>query len=239
VTRLAASFWLTATALLIAPASGSAQSFEPRTEYEELTGEPKPIPQIPDGLSGIVRAASSSLVEVKSLAGTAIPVNISWYEPSDFEVFADGRYLGFAYGGYEAYGYILVDRAMTGEAAVLATGQKPTFSPDGRFIAAAELSEAGYSNLEGVALWEVLPNRTQQRFFTDDLPLAWDWRIDRWASPTCASLSAISPDVQPSTEEEWEIMAANAPRFHYSLSLESSPITLRATYGEPGCIGAN
>jgi hypothetical protein len=61
--------------------------------------------------------------------------------------------------------------------AAVESGQTPVFSPDGRFFAAAEMSDAGFNNLEGIGLWKKLPDRTVRHFFTDAAHSGWDWRV--------------------------------------------------------------
>jgi len=224
-----------ALVLALFPQAGQAQSLVPRTEYEELTEAPKPVPSIPASLAGIVHADSADRMVVKSLDGSEIPIDIEWYEPDEFKLFAGERYLGYSYGGYEAYGYILVDRAMSGKAAVIGTGREPVFSPDGRFLAAAESSESGYGNLNGVALWEMLPGASAQRFFTNALPFGWDWQIDSWARPDCVAVSAIVEEWAPQTAEESESGRTTAPRRHYALVIEEAGIKLLNNFDQPGC----
>lgn len=227
---------LAAIALLLAPLQAGAQDFVPRTEYEEMMGEPKPLPAIPAQFAGIVRASSPELLLVKALDSREIPVNIDWLEPDEFHSFAQDRFIGFSFSGYETYGYILIDRAMAGEAAVIATGEMPSFSPDGRHFAAAELSESGYGNLNGVGVWEVLPHATALRFFSDALPPRWEWRTDGWARADCVAVSAISPEWQPEDFEHWEAEMAAAPRLHYSLEVAGAATALRSTYGQRSCM---
>jgi len=163
--------------LLLAPLSARTEPFEPQNEYEELIGRPKSIPPIPANPPSILQATSPEALLVKGLDGNEIAVDIEWIEPEAYSFYAAGRYLGFTFVGYEYYGYKLVDRAASEKMAAVESGQTPVFSPDGRFFAAAEMSDAGFNNLEGIGLWKKLPDRTVRHFFTDAAHSGWDWRV--------------------------------------------------------------
>lgn len=225
----------TALILVLLSSGAQAQSFVPRTEYEALIEAPKPVPSIPASLARIVRAETADRLVVTGLDGGEIAIDIEWYEPAEFKLFPGGRYLGFTYGGYEAFGYVLVDRAMPGKTAVFDTGHEPVFSPDGRFAAAAEASESGFGNLNGVALWEILPGSTVRRFFTDALPFGWEWQVGKWAGLDCVTISAISEDWAPQSHEEYESTRDTAPRRHYALVVGDSAIDLLNSFDRPGC----
>ncbi|HZF93417.1 MAG TPA: hypothetical protein VEZ20_00950 [Allosphingosinicella sp.] len=223
-------------AALLGAAPAAAQVV-PRTEYEEVTGRPKPLPAIPRAFSGFVRAASPDLLLVRGLGGRDISVEIDWYEVEGFEQLQGGRFLGFAVTGHEAYGYILVDRAAAAGDAVHHTGARPTFSPDGRWFAAAEMSDAGFGNLHGVALWEVRREGTFRRFYTDALPYGSEWRVDRWVRPRCVSVSAIGAGWGAPPGADPEAAARAAPRTHYSLEIQDGGIDMTASNDRPGCTG--
>lgn len=226
---------LLATALA-APAAGPAAAQGPvlRTEYEQLTERRKARPAIPPEFRQLLAAVSPQRLLVHALDGRNIPIDIEWWEPGDYRRFADNRYIGMTRQGYEDYGYVLVDRAGSGEAAVIATGALPLFSPDGRHFAAAEISASGYNNLEGIAVWEALPERTVRRFFTDALPAAHDWRVDGWPRPGCVALSAVDLAWQPPAGQDWERALTQAPRSHYGVEI-GGEIALRATGEQPAC----
>jgi hypothetical protein len=213
-------------AALLASAPAAAQ-FVPRTEYEQMTGRPKPLPVIPRALSGIVRAASPDVLLVRGLGGRDIAVEIAWYDVERFEQLQGGRFLGLVVTGHEAHGYILVDRGAAPGDAVHDTGARPTFSPDGRWFAAAEMSDAGFGNLQGVGLWEVRNEGTFRRFFTDALPYGSDWRVDRWARPRCVAVSAVAAG------------SGTPPlRTHYGIEIrEDGGIDLTASNDRLGCTG--
>jgi hypothetical protein len=222
--------------LLLAVATpATAQEQMPRREYEEATGRPKQAPAIPSELRDMVAEATPDRLVVRGLGGQLIPVSLDWIEPIDFASYREGRYLGFAITGYEVGGYTIVDRRSAGEAAAIETGIAPVFSPNGRFFAAAETSEAAFGNLNGVALWEVLPDRTLRRFFTDALPRGFDWRVDGWVRPDCVAISAIETGWQPSEGQDWEAAVRNAPRVSYAMEVGDG-IVLSPTYDRAPCV---
>ena len=220
---------------LAAPAEAQERELTPREEYEMFLGEPKRAPEIPRELRNIITESRPERLIVRGLHGQQIPVSLEWFEPSDFTILQNGRYLGFRYRGYEEGGYILVDRAATSEAATLHTGVLPLFSPDGRFFAAAQLSEAGWDNLEGVALWEVLPDRTVRRFYSNILPTAVDWRVERWARPDCVILSTIEAGYEIPDTDDHERAAREAPRSLYTLEVDDG-VTMTGTCEERACV---
>lgn len=124
---------------------------------------------------------------------------------------------------------------MTGAGAILDTGQYPMLSPDGRYLASAELSASGYGNLNGVALREIHPDRTMGRFFTDALPWAWGWRVDGWSGPECAAISGISHEWQPESEEEWQTTWETAPRLTLELRVSDEVVSLTHVDRENAC----
>jgi hypothetical protein len=180
---------------LIGPAMASAQPA--RTEFEEAMGRPVRAPVVPPALRPMVREATTERLVVRGLGGGEIAVALGDIETERLAGFADGRYLGFHFNGYEFFGYRLVDRRMRGEDAVIETGEAPVFSPDGRHFAAVQVSGASFGNLEGLAIWRVEADRTVQILFTELLPQGEDWQIDGWPREDCISVSSIERQAQP------------------------------------------
>ena len=214
-----------AAALTLAmPALAGAQ--QPRTEFEELLGRPVRAPVVPDALRAVVREATPRRLVVAGIGDGAIGVPLEDIETENLAGFANGRYLGFAFRGYEYYGYRLVDRRMRGEAAVIETGDVPHFSPDGRHFAAAQLSGAGFGNLEGVAIWRIEADMTVQIFVSDALPQGEDWRVDGWPRADCVAVSWV--ERQPADGEP-------APeRLHLGIEVGET-IRITASGGFRGC----
>ena len=135
-------------------------------------------------------AVSDTWMAVATKAGTTECVDLNWmFEGKDFEVHKD-RFVGFNWIGYEAFGYMLVDRAGTGM--VLDTGERPSFSPNGYRMAALQSSESGYGGLEGFGVWYVYESGLKPIYLTSRVPDSMaDWRIDRWEGDACLHISAI------------------------------------------------
>ena len=173
---------------------------------------------VPDVFEGVVRSNLYHFV-VSTLDGGTVCVDTSWM----FEIReprAKGRFLSFAWVGYEAFGHILVDRA--GQGTVIDTGEAPAFSPSGAFVAGLQVSEAGWGGLEGFAIWRVTPTGLARHFtlVADNdglLPEVFrgefaEWRIDNWIGEDCLAISAASWDALEAAGEDFE-SAARTP-FH-------------------------
>jgi hypothetical protein len=213
--------------LLLLPLAVPAGAQEPpRSELEESLGRPKRAPVIPAALRAMVSEASRDRLVIRMLGGSLTAIDISQFEPENFQQFGDGRFLGFSFMGYEFYGYMLVDRAMSGATSVIDTGEAPVFSPDGRHFAAVQTSGASFGNLEGLGIWAVRPAGSAQIFMSDVLPEGEQWRIDGWPRADCVSVSWLerppgSPDPAPD-------------RHHFGVEI-GAQVTIRASYSFPGC----
>ncbi len=196
------------------------------TEFEEAMGHRKVAPVIPAEFRPMVREATRDRLVVRSLSGADIVIGIREMEPERFVQFAGGRYFGFSFIGYEFYGFLLVDRAMAGEEAVIDTGEAPVFASDGRHFAAVQVSGAGFGNLEGLGIWQVRPGRTVQIFSSDVLPEGEDWRIDGWPRDDC--VSASWRERPPGSGE------ASPERRHFGVEI-GERTAIRASYNFPGC----
>lgn len=212
------------TGALFTSLPASAQQ-PPMTELEQSMGRRKTAPVIPPALRAMVREATANRLLVRGLDGGTIEVDISEMLPADFEAFGGGRFLGFAFTGYEYFGYLLIDRAARGEAALIETGAVPAFSPDGRHFAAIQLSGSGWGNLEGLGIWDVSPGGVTQRLFLTALPAGEDWRIDGWRRAGCIALSAAAMNAEP-----------GAPRLQFALDY-GPRITFAQTENEAACTG--
>ena len=216
-------------------APAGAQESTPRQDYELITGQPKRAPVIPPEFRVMVVESTPDRLVVRGVSGQPIPVSLDWIEPETFTTYQDGRYLAFPFNGYESFGYLMVDRRGQGAGAVIDLGHAPSFSPDGRFFAAAQMSDAGWGNLEGVALWEVRPDRTIRRLFSDAVPYGHDWRVDGWGRPDCVAISAVVTGWEAPEGQDPEQAARTAPRNHYEIVFDESQVALRATHSRAGC----
>jgi hypothetical protein len=196
------------------------------SELEQALGRPPRAATVPAELSEMVREATAARIVVRGLGGGDIAVELAQIEAEGLTAYAGRRYLGFNVIGYEFFGYQLIDRRMTGEAAVIETGEAPVFSPDGRHFAAVQVSGAGYGNLEGVAIWRVDAEETVQILFNDVLPLGEEWRIDGWPRADCVSVSWT----------EWQPGGAQSTPQRRHLGIEvGAPIRIVNSHGFPGC----
>lgn len=224
---------LAAALALAAPAIAQAQ--QPRTEFEQSLGRPVRAPVVPPELRAIVREATRDRIVVRCLGGGEIVATLGNIETERLSRFADGRYLGFHFDGYEFFGYRLIDRQMRGEEAVIETGEAPVFSPDGRYFAAAQVSGASIGNLEGVAIWRVEAGRTVQIFFSDVLPQGEDWKIDGWPRADYVSVSSIErqagPGEPPPQRRHFGIEVGESLRINTSDALPGCNVT-DATAGD-------
>lgn len=137
---------------------------------------------------------SKEWLTVRTKSGAIECVDLTWIgEMSGFETFGD-RFVGFEWEGFEAFGYVLVDRALTGT--VIETGKRPEFSPHGHIMAALQHSESDWGLFNGFGVWEVHDSGLQARYLTKNLPRpTTDWRIDRWEEEdSCIHISAIPID---------------------------------------------
>lgn len=212
------------TGALLSALPAAAQQ-RPMTELEEAMGRRKTAPVIPPALRAMVEEATASRLLIRGLNGGTIEVDISEMLPERFEAFGGGRFLGFAFTGYEFYGYLLIDRAARGDTARIETGATPVFSPDGYHFAAVQLSGSGFGNLEGLAVWDVGAGAVTQRLFLSALPAGEDWRIDSWRLAGCLALSAAAMNAEPA-----------APRLQFAL--EYGPlITFGQAENDAACTG--
>jgi hypothetical protein len=60
-------------------------------------------------------------------------------------------------------------------------------------LASVPENESGEYQVDGVGVWQILPNRVVERMTVkrDDMPADMDWQIDRWSGNRCVELSAI------------------------------------------------
>lgn len=155
---------------------------------EGLRERTVPIP-VPAAFRAIMRADVDNFA-FTTLAGATVCVDASWMEAIESAALTpDGRFASFGWGGYEAYGHVIVDRSGNGQ--VIDTGVSPIASPSGKLLAAADLGEAGFGALNAFAVWRIEPAGIRQLAKHEEATAATDWRIEGWSGETCVDLSAI------------------------------------------------
>lgn len=190
-----ALFALTALAAGAAPAfAGTAPDLKacPAVSQEaadtgiERTG---PLP-VPKKLAGVA-AASRYWYVVATLDGGTVCVDTSWMESLDEpKLSQDGRFLSFGWSGYEAYGYMIVDRTGAGQS--IETGEAPRPSPSGELLASVEYSESGFGTLNGLGVWRIEDTGLRELAIVEFQPEYTDWRFEGWINDGCIALSATT-----------------------------------------------
>jgi hypothetical protein len=114
-------------------------------------------------------AADRDHVAVATLTGATLCVDARYQESAqDFRDFADGRFFGYAWFGYEANGFQLFDRA--GKGTAIDTGAEPVFSPAGKRFGSVEWSESGFGALNAVLVMQVLPDGLKELRASSNCP---------------------------------------------------------------------
>lgn len=171
-----------------APNLAQCGRYQPQEGDMELERK-GPLP-VPAALRPVM-ASSRDYVAVTTLTNTTLCLLArEWEQIAAPALSADRRFLGFAWSGYEAGGYILVDRA--GKGSKVDTGARPVPSPSGKRLASIEWSESGFGSLNGILILDILPDRLKESGRIDEgLENHDDWKIDRWAGDACFEVSAV------------------------------------------------
>ncbi|OYW45481.1 MAG: hypothetical protein B7Z08_12730 [Sphingomonadales bacterium 32-68-7] len=135
-------------------------------------------------------------IAVAAESGNTLCVDTSWIEEIvSPRASADGRFLSFAWHGYESFGHVLIDRS--GEGQVIDTGETPRASPSGRRFAAVDLGEAGFGALNAFGVWDVRQVGLRQiAKVSEGLPSG-DWRLAGWQGEDCVRLALLPSDRLP------------------------------------------
>jgi hypothetical protein len=158
---------------------------------EGLRERREPI-TVPPALGEVMRANMDNFA-IATIDGATVCIDASWMEAiSNPTISGDGRFAAFDWDGYEAFGHVIVDRKGKGRA--IDTGVPPSTSPSGKLLAAADLGEAGFGALNAFAVWRIEPASVRQVGKQDEVPPAYDWRVESWAGETCVDLSAVPWD---------------------------------------------
>lgn len=181
-----------------------------RAEMERPRGRPLAIP----AKYAAYVAADRDHVAVATLTGATLCVDARYQESAqDFRDFADGRFFGYAWFGYEANGFQLFDRA--GKGTAIDTGAEPVFSPAGKRFGSVEWSESGFGALNAVLVMQVLPDGLKELARFEQLPeRTSDWRLDRWRGEDCFEVSAVAPEDYPESGE----ITAKTPRQRFAVA---------------------
>lgn len=189
---------------------------EPDDVNRERTA-PLAFPSIP----AVVVATDRDHVAVATLDGSTQCIDSRWQEKVENATLShDGRFFGYDWVGYEAYGYRMVDR--TGGGVIYETGNKPVFSPGGRRMAAVEWTESGFGGLNAVLVLDVLPVGLKELARIEQLPEGLgEWRFNRWAGEDCFELSGIR--FEDSSDGE---VKSSTPRQRYVVRRRSDGWTI-------------
>jgi hypothetical protein len=195
----------------------AAPSCPPRARDE---GEPflDKAPKIPRKYRSIMTASKTDLA-IASENGKTICVKLGWVgHLEEYWHSADMRFIGFDYYGHETHGHIMIDRK--GDGQEINTGARPIFSPDKKHFAFAQLSDSGWGNFEGVAVWTVNADNSTKSISVENnedeqlLPYGIDWKVDHWIDNTNVRLSMIHAD-EFVPDDDYAKGVAKSPRRSY------------------------
>jgi hypothetical protein len=148
-----------------------------------------------------VMATNRDFMAVTTIAGKTLCLfTREWENIDPATITNDSRYVGFAWSGYEAGGYILIDRA--GKGGVFETGARPLWSRSGRRLGSVEWSESGFGSLNGILvlgvdvssmhlLGEGAETLRELARITDLPEGLTDWRNEGWRGDWCLEASAF------------------------------------------------
>lgn len=176
---------------------------------EDYREREAPIP-VPTEFAGMVETSMDHFA-ISTFSGSTVCVDTGWMEAIEgAKVSADQRFLSFEWAGYEAFGYIVIDRSGTGQ--VIETGNAPLASPSGIRLASVDLSESGFGGFNAFGVWQIESAGLRELAKMQDGLPAGDWRIAGWAGDECVNLSLLPIERQPSDAGDFET-AARDPWF--------------------------
>jgi hypothetical protein len=195
---------LASHAALARPAPAPGPNLKQCGVFKPEEGDPelqrtRPLP-VPAGWRKVM-ATNRDFMAVTTIAGKTLCLFTREWESIDPPTMTnDSRYVRFGWSGYEAGGFILIDRAGTG--AVFDTGARPVSSHSGRRLASVEWSESGFGSLNGilllgldrsslVSLGEGAETLRELARITDLPQGLTDWRMDGWRGDGCFNISAL------------------------------------------------
>jgi hypothetical protein len=177
-------------------------------------------PPIPKKFRSLMKAGKTDLA-VATESGKTLCIKLGWTaDINNFWISSNKRFVGFDVSGFEHHGHITIDRYGAGRE--IATGQRPVFSPDNKHFAFAQLSDSGWGNFEGAAIWSVdASGSTMASSYVNDeiqlmLPYGINWKIDRWIDNETVTLSMVhEDDIIPG--DDYDKNVARSPRRAYHL----------------------
>jgi hypothetical protein len=150
---------------------------------------PITVPRLNKPYNRVVVATTDRLA-VLSNGGQTLCIDMRLRgEVTNFAMSPEGRFFTFDWAGYEADGHVIIDRSGTGQ--IIDTGGKPSLSPSRQRIGAVHQSEAAFSELEGLGIWQINPVGMQQIGLVSNIPELADWRIDAWTNEDCIDMSGV------------------------------------------------
>lgn len=179
----------------------------PKSELadEDYRERKRPIP-IPDAFAGLA-TSDMDHIAVSTVDGGTVCVDAGWMEGiENAKASPDKRFLSFDWGGYEAFGFIVVDR--TGKGQVIETGTAPLAPPGGMRFASLDLSESGFGGFNAFGVWQIEPVGLKQLAKVQDGFPAGEWRLDGWEGDRCVNFSVLPFDRYPEDVSQ----AQSAPR---------------------------
>ena len=214
--------------------AGPADLAQCEANFVPVEGQPVPTKALatPQGFRDVLTIGPTQMA-IATLSGGTACEDMSWTaEIEDMEWLRDRRMLGWSWQGYEAFGYVVADRA--GDGTIIATGERPSFSPGGRRFAAIQVSEMTFGNLEGLGVWEMEEQRTRAlrvekyegtgphpQFYLDNYG---EWEILGWSGDSCIDFRFVAHETYPphprgtaprrfhsAQDSNWEILEGACP----------------------------
>lgn len=172
------------------PSGPDLSTCKPYGPEEYRDRKASPALKFPPRFAGIVATRPDQLA-VLTLSGKTLCSDARWHDrASNPTLSADGRFVGYEWDGYEAFGYMLIDRSGAGVA--IETGDKPVPSPSGKRLASVQWSESGFEAFSGAMILETVPGPLRIIGKVENLPEGLtDWRFDHWRNDGCFELSSV------------------------------------------------
>ena len=181
----------------------------PKSEMvdEDYRERKTPIP-LPPAFAGMA-ATDMDHLAVSTWSGDTVCVDMGWTEMIENpKASPDGRFLAFDWGGYEAFGHIVVDRSGKGQ--VVETGTAPLAPPTGMRFASIDFSESAFGGFNAFGVWQIEPVGLHLLAKVEAGFPSGDWRLESWAGDRCVNLSVVpidrpsgDPDNEDTPRDPW------------------------------------